>query len=67
MIINSVVSVRSTERPGVFVLTLNITDGAETYECNYVSDPSDVAGINPLLRDWLANNSYDLLPSAEVK
>lgn len=67
MVINSVVSVRSTARPGVFVLTLNITDQDETYECRYVSDPNDANGINPLLRQWLATNSYNLLPSGEEK
>lgn len=67
MVINSVVSVKATSTPNVFILTLNITDQAETYECQYVSDPADTFGINPHLRTWLANNPHALLPDAEVK
>lgn len=67
MVINSVVSVMATSRPDVFLLTLNITDRGETYECQYVSDPNDAQGINPSLREWLSSNSYTLLPSSEVK
>lgn len=66
MVINSVVAVRDTARPGVFVLTLNITDRGETYECQYVSDPDDTNGINPMLRDWLANTPHTILPHDEV-
>lgn len=67
MVINSVVSVTATLRPEVFYLVLNITDRGETYECPYVSDPDDTAGINPLLRQWLTTNPHTVLPHDEVK
>ena len=66
MVINSVLTVRATARADVFVLTLNITDRGENYECRYVSDPEDTHGINPLLREWLASNPHTILPHDEV-
>lgn len=66
MVINSVVSVTATLRTDVYCLVLSITDNGETYQCQYVSDPDDTYGINPLLRQWLATNSYNLLPHDEV-
>ena len=62
MVINSVVSVQATERPEVYILTLDITDRGETYQCQYVSNPDDPHGINPQLRQWLSSNSYTVLP-----
>lgn len=62
MVINSVLSVMSTPAPETYILALEITDRAETYQCQYVSSPSDPHGINPQLRQWLANNSYTVLP-----
>lgn len=67
MVIVSVTSVTATLRADVYCLAIVIEDDGLSYPCQYVSEPDDPYGINPTLRNWLATNSYDLIPFSEVK
>jgi hypothetical protein len=63
--LNSVTSIRATNEPNVYLVNCNITDlNGETYDTDYGSRPEDTFGLNPTIRQWLADNagSYDILP-----
>lgn len=55
--LNSVLSVMATIDPAVFILHCNITDlDGNTYDTDYCSHPDDTYGLNPTIRQWLADN-----------
>lgn len=56
--LNSVSAIIATAEPGVYVVQCNITDvHGETYDAVYYSRASDRCGLNPTIRQWLADNS----------
>jgi protoheme ferro-lyase len=64
-ILHEVFSVRATIDPNVMILDIDITDAfGERYRCEYASTPDDQHGLNPMLRQWLADNDgqYEALP-----
>ncbi len=61
-----VISVMATPTPEIFTLSLKITQRGETFPCTYLSAPNDPHGINPYLREWLASNTYTIIPHGEV-
>lgn len=62
-ILHEVVSVQATATVDTYILDVDLTDMAgERYRCDYVSDPDDSFGLNPFIRNWLAENEYDVLP-----
>lgn len=57
MALNQVYSIAETQEEGVYKLLINITDAIkETYDCHYISRPDDTFGLNPTIRQWMANN-----------
>ncbi|YCI03610.1 hypothetical protein M1D34_05105 [Ensifer sp. D2-11] len=55
--LNQVYSIAETQEKGVYKLLINITDAIkETYDCHYISRPDDTFGLNPTIRQWMANN-----------
>ena len=55
--LNAVHSVTATSEAEVLSLSINLTDvtGA-TYDAPYISRPEDTFGLNPIIRQWLADN-----------
>jgi len=67
MALRTVFGVRATLEPAAFVVDAEITDSAgDTYRCEYFSRESDPYGLNPVIRQWLADNigEYEILPYA---
>lgn len=70
--LNSVSTVTATAENGVFILHCNITDlDGNTYDADYCSHPEDTFGLNPIVRQWLADNpsfpiSSYIAPTAEA-
>lgn len=64
--LNSVASIKATSERGVFILHCNITDAeGNTYDADYCSRPDDTFGLNPTIREWLAENpSFQVQPYA---
>lgn len=57
MSLNAVSTVAATVEPGVFILYCNITDmEGNTYDTDYCSRTEDSFGLNPTIRQWLADN-----------
>lgn len=57
MELHSVTKIVHGGEPDMYILTCNITDmNGETYECDYVSREGDTFGLNPTIRQWLADN-----------
>lgn len=57
LILHSVNKIALTQEPDTLILEVVITDfEGETYSCNYVSRASDTGGLNPTIRQWLADN-----------
>lgn len=66
-VLHEVFAVKATNTPGVYMLDVELTDmSGERYRCQYVSDPEDTFGLNPVIRNWLIENEgeYDVLPYA---
>lgn len=67
-ILHAVTQVRLTNEDDVLDLTVDITDNSgDRYECGYISRSDDTFGLNPVIRQWLADNagSYEVLPYVE--
>jgi hypothetical protein len=66
MSLNAVSTVAATVEPGVFILYCNITDmEGNTYDAEYCSRSDDTFGLNPTIRQWLAENpSFQVQPYA---
>lgn len=63
--LHEVYSVHATEKPDVFVVRCRITDAKEeTDDVEYVSQPNDLFGLNPVIRQWLVehDNEYSIVP-----
>lgn len=62
--LNSVASIKATSERGVFIVHCNITDvDGNTYDADYCSRPGDLFGLNPTMRQWLAENpSFPVQP-----
>ncbi|THK37253.1 hypothetical protein EHS39_15640 [Ensifer sp. MPMI2T] len=57
MSLNSVTSITATSEPDVFLVKCNITDiEGSSYDTDYCSRPNDPFGLNPTIRQWLADN-----------
>lgn len=57
MALNQVYSIAETQDEGVYKLLINMTDAVkETYDCHYISRPDDIFGLNPTIRQWMADN-----------
>jgi hypothetical protein len=57
MALNQVYSIAETQEKGVYKLSINMTDAIkETYDCHYISRPDDTFGLNPTIRQWMADN-----------
>lgn len=55
--LNSVEMVTQMPEEGVFLLRCNITDIDDIIrDCDYCSRPDDPYGLNPTIRQWLADN-----------
>lgn len=55
-VLHAVHSVTPSAEEGVFIVHVTITDSSgETYTCDYCSRPDDPYGLNPAIREWLAN------------
>ncbi|MCA1405414.1 hypothetical protein I6F26_13635 [Ensifer sp. IC3342] len=55
--LNSVTTVTATSEPDVFLVKCNITDiEGSSYDTDYCSRPNDPFGLNPTIRQWLADN-----------
>ncbi|MEJ6847562.1 hypothetical protein V3589_15240 [Sinorhizobium fredii] len=55
--LNTVYAVTATIEPEVFIVDCNITDvHGDTYDAEYCSRPEDAYGLNPEIRQWLADN-----------
>ncbi|OCP37209.1 hypothetical protein BC360_05065 [Ensifer sp. LC163] len=55
--LNEIHSVTATPEQGVYMVTCNITDmHGDRYDCEYYSRPDDDFGLNPTIRQWLADN-----------
>jgi hypothetical protein len=63
-ILHEVFSVTETETPGIVTLNVDLTDmKGVRYICDYVSNPDDVFGLNPKIRQWLeANPEFPIQP-----
>ncbi|MBD9511650.1 hypothetical protein IB265_33380 [Ensifer sp. ENS10] len=55
--VNRVYSVTAGRVAGSYLVKANITDfEGETYDCDYMSYANDTNGLNPAIRQWLADN-----------
>lgn len=55
--LNQVYFIKATTEQGVYVVNCNIMDMyGDTQDCEYVSRPDDSFGLNPTMRQWLADN-----------
>ncbi len=65
MKLNQVHSIKATPEQNVFELECNITVNGEGYDTTYVSRPDDQFGLNPVIRQWLADNpDFPITPYA---
>lgn len=67
-IIHQIMSIRATAEAGVYLVHADITDasGERFITDRHCLRDGDPHGINPLLRDWLANTPHTILPHDEV-